>query len=143
MRALVNVTKIVDVSSDSVWAAISAIAGLDRWFPVIASCHVEGAGVGAVRVMELEGGGKIVDRVTEIDPQQRRFRYERTESPFPVSLYLGTVQLRDAGEGRTEVSWIVEMEVDAEKRQGVAEFIHEALSGGISGLEKDLQKQQR
>jgi hypothetical protein len=139
MRALVNVAKVVDASSDSVWAAISAIGGLDRWFSVIASCQVEGAGVGAIRVMELEGGGRIVDRVTEIDHQQRRFGYDRTESPFPVSLYLGTVQLRDSGEGRTEVTWIVEMELDAEDRQAVTEFIREALSGGISGLEKDLK----
>jgi hypothetical protein len=139
MREAVNVTKVLDVGSDRVWAAISGIGGLDRWFPVIASCEVKGEGVGALRQMGLADGGRIVDRIEEVNHQERRFRYDRIESPFPVSQYLGTVLVGDFGPGKSEVSWTVEVEVAEENRGALAEFLKTALSDGISGMEPDLR----
>ena len=54
----INVTKILTVNADQAWAAISAIGGLDRWFPIIADCSVLGAGVGATRFPDLGGWRK-------------------------------------------------------------------------------------
>jgi carbon monoxide dehydrogenase subunit G len=139
MLEKINVTKTIDVPGDEVWVAISGIGGLDRWFPVIASCRVEGEGVGAIRVLGLADGGEIKDRVEEIDHQERRFRYVRTVSPFPVTKYVGTVEVRDADGGRSEVSWTVEIDVAAEARGELAGFLKDALSAGISGIEQDLR----
>lgn len=44
MNEKLKVTKTINVSTDKVWAAISGIDGLDRWFPIITSCRVEGEG---------------------------------------------------------------------------------------------------
>ncbi|HYE36459.1 SRPBCC family protein [Methylocaldum sp.] len=134
-----NVTKTIDVPGDKVWAAISGIGGLDRWFPVIASCRVEGEGVGAIRVLGLGDGGEIRDRIEEIDHQTRRFRYVRTDSPFPVTKYLGTVDVRDADGDKSEVSWTVEIDVAADARDELTRFLKSALSAGISGIEQDLR----
>jgi len=140
-----NVTKTIAVPPAEAWAAISGIGGLDRWFPIIASCRVEGEGEGAVRVLELiEGGGEIRDRIEEIDHRAKRFRYLRTESPFPVSRYAGTVEVRDVAAGksevsRSEVSWTVEIDVSAEGRSELVGLIVKALSDGVSGLEQDFQ----
>jgi hypothetical protein len=43
--------------------------------------------------MTLIDGGEISDSVLEIDSAAKRFRYERTHSPFPVSQYFGTVEI--------------------------------------------------
>jgi hypothetical protein len=51
MQEILNVTKTIASPSDQVWAAISSIGGLDRWFPIISSCRVEG--VGAIRMLTL------------------------------------------------------------------------------------------
>jgi carbon monoxide dehydrogenase subunit G len=139
MLEKINVTKTINVPGDKVWRAISGIGGLDRWFPVIASCRVEGEGVGAIRVLGLADGGEIKDRVEEIDHQERRFRYVRTVSPFPVTKYVGTVEVRDADGGGSEVSWTVEIDVAAEARGELAGFLKDALSAGISGIEQDLR----
>jgi hypothetical protein len=47
--------------------------------------------------MEVAGGGRIVDRIAEIDAGARRFRYQRLEFPLPVQSYVGTVLVQTAG----------------------------------------------
>lgn len=139
MTETIIVTKTIAAPVEKVWSAIRGIDGIDRWFPVIATSRVEGAGVGAIRILGLADGGEIRDRVTEIADAERRFRYERFQSPFPVKSYLGTVEVRDAGEGRSEVSWTVVIEAAEDVGTGLAEFLRGALSSGIDGLEKALR----
>ncbi|CAL1240907.1 SRPBCC family protein [Candidatus Methylocalor cossyra] len=139
MTETVIVTKVIKVPADRVWTAISGIGGLERWFPVIARCRVEGEGVGAVRVLELTGGGEIRDRIERIDHGARRFHYLRTDHPFPVTRYVGTVEVGDGGDGQAEVAWSVEIDVTAEARDEMVGFLKGALSDGIDGIERDLQ----
>jgi hypothetical protein len=79
------------VTSDKAWEALGKIDRLDVWFPSIATCRVEGDGVGAHRYMTLHRGGDITDRIVDINPARRRLTYQRTRSPFPVTSYTGTV----------------------------------------------------
>lgn len=139
MIEYLNVTKTLAVSSDKVWSAIRGIGGLEHWFSIIATCRVSGAGIGAVRVMELTDGAEIKDRIEEINDAARRFRYTRTESPFPVSHYLGTVEVRDDN-GKTALSWSLELDVNPEVRDDLVSLLTGALSEGIDGLEQDLQR---
>jgi hypothetical protein len=137
----VNVIKTVNVPSGKVWQAISAIGGLDRWFPIINSCRVEGEGVGAIRILGLANGTEIKDCIEEINHQDRRFRYLRTHHPFPVSHYAGTVIVSDADNGQCAISWALELEITVQNhaRDDLMEFLKQALSDGITGIEKDLQ----
>jgi Polyketide cyclase / dehydrase and lipid transport len=81
------------------------------------------------------------DRIEEIDDQARRFRYLRTHHPFSVSFYKGTILVRDAGDGQSEVTWAIELDVAAEARDELVPFAKAVLSDGIAGLERDLQKE--
>ncbi len=36
----INVTKTINMNADQIWAAISSIGRLDRWFPIIAACYL-------------------------------------------------------------------------------------------------------
>jgi hypothetical protein len=135
----VDVARTIDVSSGKAWAVIRAIGGLERWFPVIATCRVEGEGVGAIRILGLGDGGEIRDRILEIDDATRRLRYLRIQHPFPVRSYEGTVVVRDVGNGRSELVWSVAIDVDEEAHAAVAAFLREALSDGLAGLDADLR----
>lgn len=136
----VQVIKTIDVAGDKVWQAVSAIDGLERWFPIIHSCRVEGEGVGAIRVLSLADGTEMKDCIEEINHQDRRFRYLRTDHPFPVSRYEGTVWVRDADNGRCEVVWRLRLTA-SEACDELTRFLRQALSDGVSGLEQDLLSQ--
>jgi uncharacterized protein YndB with AHSA1/START domain len=138
MIATVNVTKLLKAPSESVWKAIRSIGGLERWFPLIDTCRLEGEGVGAVRIMGLAGGGEIRDRILEIADSDRLTRYHRFQSPFPVKSYIGTVEVRDADDRGTVISWEVRVDVAERDRDELLAFIERALSDGIDGLEREL-----
>lgn len=125
-------------SADDAWNALAAFGRLDVWFPSISTCRVEGAGVGAKRFMELEGLGPITDELIELDPAARRLVYQRTESPFPVRSYRGTVEVFSSYDGSAVVAWTVEFESE----EDVAGFVHQLLvdgiGAGIDGLGADL-----
>jgi hypothetical protein len=139
VRTKVKITRKLGVTADRAWEAIQAIGRLDVWFPSISRCTVTGAGVGAERRLILDGGmGEMVDIVRSIDTEQRRLSYERVESPFPVSSYLGTVEVFRSFDGLGVVAWTV----DFESEPDVADFVTDVLTGGIgygvAGMDADL-----
>jgi hypothetical protein len=78
------------------------------------------------------------DRIVEISDSDRRLRYDRFASQFPVEKYLGTVEVRDAGDGLSEISWSVQLDADAGKKAELADLIESAISDGIDGLALEL-----
>lgn len=139
MGATVNITKRIDAPADKVWTAIAGIGGLDRWFPIISACRIEGEGVGATRIMTLADGAEMRDRIVEIDADARRLRYERPAHPFPVTDYRGVVEVDDDGEDSAVLCWTVRFEVDEAHRDGMLKLIETAISEGVDGLRAELE----
>jgi len=152
MIEIANVTKTIAAPSDRVWGAIRSIGGLDRWFPIIETCRVEGEAVGAIRILGLVGGGEMRDRIVEISDVDRRLRYDRYESPIPVEEYLGVVEVLGAPGDSSKVNWTVRMVTSPErekllqdvlvsvfKTESLTAAIEGALSAGIDGLERELR----
>lgn len=132
------ITKKLNVPAEKAWQAIRGIGRLDVWFPIINTCQVEGQGAGAHRHMTLEGG-KITDLIEEISDADQRLVYLRTESPFPVTHYRGTVEVFDSYDAQAVVTWTIDFESSPEDSPAVADLVKNAISDGIDGMEKDLQ----
>ncbi|MCG2579005.1 SRPBCC family protein [Dechloromonas sp. XY25] len=131
------ITKKLNVPTDKAWQAIRGIDRLDVWFPIINTCRVDGTGVGAHRHMTLEGG-KITDLIEEVSDADQRLVYLRTESPFPVTHYRGTVEVFDSYDAQAVVTWTIDFESSPEDSAAVADLVKNAISDGIDGMEKDL-----
>lgn len=139
MKAKQPITRKLSVGPAAAWRAVAAVGGLDAWFPAIATCEVSGSGAGARRTMTLAGGlGRIVDEVVAVDADRRRLTYRRTESPFPVSSYLGTVEVFESYDGRAVVVWTVDFECEPEARDGVARMLADAIGDGVAGMDDHL-----
>lgn len=139
MRTKQAITKKLNVPTEKAWQAIRDIGRLDVWFPIIATCQVEGKGAGAQRYMTLAEGGKITDLIEEVSDANQRFVYLRTESPFPVTHYLGTVEVFDSYDALAVVVWTIDFDSAPEDSAAVADLVKNAISDGIDGMEKDLQ----
>ncbi|BCG62556.1 MAG: mxaD protein [Methyloprofundus sp.] len=138
MQQQVNVVKTINETDAKVWQLISAINGLERWFSIITQCDVQGAGIGAVRTLELKGGAKMIDTVIEINQQQQCFRYVRTEMPFPVTDYHGTVMVRKIDAQKTEITWLAEYVVADAQQAAMYTLISDTLTEGLNGLAQEL-----
>jgi hypothetical protein len=142
MRTKQAITKKLNVPTAQAWNAIRNIDRLDVWFPILATCQVEGTGVGAHRYMTLEEGGKITDLIEEINDAEQRFIYLRTESPFPVTHYRGTVEVFDSYDAQAVVVWTIDFDSDPEASAPVADLVKNAISDGIDGMEQYLRARQ-
>jgi len=135
------ITKKIMVPAAKAWNAISKMDRLDVWFSFLDSCRVEGTSPGAHRYMTIaNNGGNIHDIITEIDHAKKRLVYLRPESPFPVSHYQGTVEVFESYDGLAVVVWTIDFDSKPEDSASVAKIVHEAISGGIDGMEADLSK---
>ena len=139
MLTKVTITKKMTVPADRAWEAISKIGRLDVWFPSIATCRVDGTGVGAHRYMMLQRGGDITDRVVEIDAPRRRLTYQRVRSPFPVTSYRGTVEVFASFDSLAVVVWTVDFESEVRDSATVAETLRAGIGAGVDGMERDLR----
>jgi len=79
----VKVTEKVAASAADVWTVMSDFGGLEP-NEMIASCVVDGDGVGAVRTIALVGGGEVIERLESCDEGTREFSYAIINESRPV-----------------------------------------------------------
>ena len=140
MQTKQTITKKMNVPADKAWDAIRQFGRIDVWFPSMAECKIEGEGVGAFRYMTLEGGlGNITDRLVAMDEESHRLTYERTESPFPVTSYIGNVEVFASFDSRAVVVWTIDFESEPEVSEDVAVLLKDAIGAGLDGMETDLR----
>ena len=86
------------VSAEEAWKVVGDFVGLieGMGLPV----EVEGEGIGQTRKISM-GPAPIVERLEERDEAAKKIVYSIVEGPLPVSNYVSTMQLSDAGEGRS------------------------------------------
>lgn len=143
MLTQIAIAKKLTVPSEKAWEAIGEIGRLDVWFPSIATCRVEGNGVGAHRYMTLNRGGDITDRIVDIDQARRRLTYQRIRSPFPVSSYKGTVEVFESFDSRAIIVWTIDFESEPKDSVSVAQALQAGIGAGVDGMEEDLQHRER
>lgn len=82
---------------------------MSAWHPLIAKCVGNGGNApGAERILTLVGGGQLTESLDEYDETTRSFGYRLAKEDitvFPVSFYSASFVVKDAGGGKTTVSW--------------------------------------
>ncbi len=127
----VKVTEKVAASAADVWTVMSDFGGLEP-NEMIASCVVDGDGVGAVRTIALVGGGEVIERLESCDEGTREFSYAIiNESPLPVANYLSKVKVSDDGAGGTTVDWSSTFEPAGVPEADAIKLIEGVYQGGI------------
>lgn len=123
---------------EQLWKAIGGFAAIADWHPAVEKAELqgEGEGKGTLRVLQLAGGGKIVERLEEISPTERVYSYSIVEGPLPVANYRAEIRVVDNGDGTSTVTWSSSFEpagVDENKAVEVIRGIYEA---GLENLRK-------
>jgi len=135
--AEVKVEQEIGASADRVWKLIRDFGGLKAWNPGIESCEVEGEGIGAVRTIKM-GTISLKERLEYLDDATRTFRYSIVEGPIPVSDYLATVSVSEAGPDRARIEWGSRFEPKGASAADVTGLLQGVYKGGISSLRKSL-----
>ena len=129
----------MNVPAATAWSAVAGIGRLDVWFPSIATCRVEGRGVGARRYLTGTAGGDIEDHIVAVEPDRQRLVYQRVRSPFPVSSYRGTVEVFESFDALAVVVWTIDFESAPADSGPVKSRLESAIGAGLEGMRADLE----
>jgi uncharacterized protein YndB with AHSA1/START domain len=83
-----TVTNIVDIAAepDDVWAVLADLPATRWWNPGVVAARVDGE----VRVCSMADGQEIHERISDVSPERRSYRFEHLRTPLPVQQSHGT-----------------------------------------------------
>jgi len=113
---------------DEVWNILSDISRCD-WLPTVNHVEVEGD----CRVFEMEGMGKIKEKIIEINHENKTLKYSAIETRTPIDHHLACMQLNAIDDTSTELLWSTEIEPEI-----FAEAIRQGMLVSAEGLKKVL-----
>ena len=120
-------------SADEVWKLVGDFGGFVE--ALGAPVTTEGdAGVGQLRKIEM-GGATTVERVETLDAAAKTIAYSVQSGPLPVQDYLATMQVHDAGDGRSKVTWDATFEPAGMGEEDAANIIRGIFQGGLAALQ--------
>ena len=96
------------VSAEELWAQVRDVGGLSRLLNVVETSKVEGD----QRSCVLADGAELSETVVSVDDGLRRVAYTITVSPFPLEFHAASMEVGDAGEGRSTFCWTTDLKPD-------------------------------
>lgn len=146
----VEQTVVVNASADKVWDKISHFGDLGAWHPAVAKTEITSGSedkVGAVRVLTLQDGGKITEKLHAIDAKKMMFKYSIVEGVLPVSHYVSVVSVKATGADKSVVTWsgnFKRKDTSATPAKGLDDeaattTITSVYRGGLDNLKKILE----
>lgn len=95
--------KNMDAERTRLWERFGGWCAIKDWHPAIASCEESTEGDAKIRVLTLQDGGKIKERLLDVKPNF--YRYEILESPLPVKNYQAQFALTPDDDDEDEINF--------------------------------------
>ncbi len=136
----VMVTKTLSVPTQALWDLVRDFGNVS-WIPGGSDgVKIEGEGPGMFRILQNPAGGEVHERLDKIDDANRSVTYSIPKGiPFPVSLYVATMTVRDDG-GNGQLEWKCEFEPDGATEQEAGGGIEQMYGVMIGWIEETLSK---
>ncbi|MEK0081931.1 SRPBCC family protein [Benzoatithermus flavus] len=123
----------VAASPDMLWQAIGAFTAIGDWHPLVEKVESEGEYKGSTRTLQL-GGARIVERLEEVSPTERLYRYSIVDSPLPIRNYVAEIRVKDNGDGSSTVEWSSDFDVTTGNEGDVVKTLQEVYRAGLDNL---------
>ncbi len=98
----------INATADAVWNKVSDFGDLGAWHPAVKTTVIlDGTNnqVGAVRLLTLQDGGTIKEKLNNYSPADKSFSYEILEGVLPVSNYHSTLTVTPISNTKSKVVW--------------------------------------
>lgn len=113
------------IPSDQLWATVRDVGNISGMLNIIAESSLDGD----QRSCTLGDGAALTETILAVDDDNRRMAYTITDSPFPIEAHAASMQVFDAGNGRSTFRWITDIKPDA-----LADGLGPMLAGAVAGM---------
>lgn len=132
--AKVSMKTELGVSPEQVWELIGGFNALPDWHPAVEKSVLKNKG--EVRELSLDGGGKIIEKLENLDDGERVYSYTITDSPLPVANYTATIRVKEDENGTSVVEWSSEFEAAGAPENDAIKVIQDIYQAGFDNLKK-------
>ena len=106
-----KVVKTVDIDAppDKVWSIISGYCSIKDWNPLVTDCESDkGSDPDSIRVITLENGEKLKEKLIKYLPDQMKYQYMMVEpniKALPINTHGSSITVTANDKGGTTVEW--------------------------------------
>lgn len=137
----------INASAAKVWEKVSNFNDLGAWHPAVKTTEIvagENNKVGAERLLTLQDGGTIKEKLLAYNAKAKTFKYSIMEGVLPVSDYVSTVTVKATGKNTSKVIWkgnFKRKDVSASPAEGqddatAVKVVTSVYQGGLENLKK-------
>ncbi len=98
----------INASAATVWTKVSNFNDLGAWHPAVKTTEIvsgKNNQVGALRLLTLQDGGTIKEKLLGYNAKGKTFKYSIVEGVLPVTSYVSSVTVKSAGKDKALVVW--------------------------------------
>ena len=99
----------VNAAPDKVWAVIADYCSIKDWNPLITACESDnGSQPESIRIITLENGEQIKEKLIKYDPESYNIQYMMVEpnpNAMPVNTHGATISVKSNDNGGSIVTW--------------------------------------
>jgi mxaD protein len=98
----------INAPAAKVWEKVSNFNDLGAWHPAVKTTEIvtgENNIVGAERLLTLQDGGTIKEKLLAYNAKGKTFKYNIIEGVLPVSGYVSTLTVKATGKNTSKVVW--------------------------------------
>ena len=132
----VSLSTSIAARPDQLWQVMGGFGQIADWHPAIEKADLQGDGKGSVRTLHLVGGGTLTEKLEEISPSERVYRYSILSGPLPVADYHATIRVKDNGDGTSTVEWSSDFEAKGAPEPDAVKTIQGIYQAGFDNLQK-------
>jgi hypothetical protein len=130
---------IINATADAIWQVISDFGAAGQYLSGIASCTVEGKGIGALRTLTSDDGSTVIERLETLDKVNHQLSYALlTDTPFRNCLT--TMVVRDLGPNLAELEWIATFEPDGIPASEAEQMLESALAANCLAVKQFMEQ---
>lgn len=117
------------VAPDQLWATVRDVGNVSGMLNILTESSLEGD----KRSCTMADGASLSETIVAVDEEHRRVAYTITDSPFPIEHHAASMQVFDAGAGRSTFRWITDIKPDA-----LADGLGPMLASAVTGMEEQF-----
>ena len=132
----VHESAVLTASAAEVWQAIGDFGNLAEWHPAAVTSTLETRGADTVRVINISGGGVLIEKQEAHDDAAMSQSYSIVDGPLPVSDYHSTIKVVAGNGGTSTVDWSGRFNADGADDATASKIISGIYTAGLSALKK-------
>jgi uncharacterized protein YndB with AHSA1/START domain len=134
-----TITNTIDIhaNQDKVWAVLADMPATRHWLPGVTAAHLDGD----VRICRMADGQEIHERISDVSPERRSYRFEHLHVPLPVRQSNGTFTVTPGGSPDTAIVTLSTTfePLDRTGNDRLIDTIHGAFQQSLDSLRRYIE----